>query len=247
MRFGPIPPVVKNLLIINGLFFFATMFLNNQINLTEYLGLHYWKSDGFYPHQLITYMFMHSRVDFTHILFNMFAVWMFGRVLEQVWGSKRFLIYYVVTGLGAGIIQLIVTHFRVGSLLDALSPEAVDFLVANGYDLLHGGKGPVEFVNNPIFVDAVILMNNTTVGASGAVFGILLAFGMLFPNTELMLLFPPIPIKAKWFVMGYGALELYMGFANNPGDNVAHFAHLGGMLFGFIMIRMWKKDRSNFY
>lgn len=247
MNFRNIPPVVKNLLIINGLFFLATILLKDQINLTEYLGLHYWKSEGFYPHQLVTYMFMHSSFDFTHILFNMFAVWMFGRVLEQVWGSKRFLIYYIVTGLGAGIIQLLVAHFRLMSISDLLPPEALDYAIQHGYDLMHGGKAPVEFVNNPIFVNAVVLMNSTTVGASGAVFGILLAFGMLFPNTELMLLFPPIPIKAKWFVIGYGALELYMGFANNPNDNVAHFAHLGGMLFGFIMIQLWKKDRTKFY
>lgn len=248
INFRNIPPVVKNLLIINGLFFLATLVLGNQgLNLTEYLGLHYWKSDGFYPHQLITYMFMHSSVDFTHVLFNMFAVWMFGRVLEQVWGSKRFLIYYMITGLGAGIIQLLVAHFRLMSLYEVLSPEAMDYAIQHGYDLMHGGKGLSVYVENPDFVQAVILMNSTTVGASGAVFGILLAFGMLFPNTELMLLFPPIPIKAKWFVMGYGALELYMGFANNPNDNVAHFAHLGGMLFGFILIKIWKKDRNNFY
>lgn len=248
INFRNIPPVVKNLLIINGLFFLATLILGNQgLNLTEYLGLHYWKSDGFYPHQLITYMFMHSSFDFTHILFNMFAVWMFGRVLEQVWGSKRFLIYYIVTGIGAGIIQLLVAHFRLMALYEILTPEAIDYAIQNGYDLMQGGKGLSVYVENPDFVQAVILINSTTVGASGAVFGILLAFGMLFPNTELMLLFPPIPIKAKWFVMGYGALELYMGFANNPNDNVAHFAHLGGMLFGFILIKIWKKDRSQFY
>jgi membrane associated rhomboid family serine protease len=248
MNFRNIPPVVKNLLIINGLFFLATLLLKNQgIDLTEYLGLHYWQSDGFYPHQLVTYMFMHSSVDFTHILFNMFAVWMFGRVLEQVWGAKRFLIYYIVTGVGAAVIQLLVAHFRLMSIEQLLTPEAMEFAINNGYDLMQGGKGPAAFVNDPNFVDAILLINSTTVGASGAVFGILLAFGMLFPNTELMLLFPPIPIKAKWFVIGYGAIELFAGFANNPHDNVAHFAHLGGMLFGFILIKMWKKDRNNFY
>lgn len=244
INFRNIPPVVKNLLIINGLFFLATLILGNQgLNLTEYLGLHYWKSDGFYPHQLITYMFMHSSFDFTHILFNMFAVWMFGRVLEQVWGSKRFLIYYIVTGIGAGIIQLLVAHIRLMPILAELPPEAIDMLLGEGYNAILEGKNFVD----PLMANANILINTTTVGASGAVFGILLAFGMLFPNTELMLLFPPIPIKAKWFVMGYGALELYMGFANNPNDNVAHFAHLGGMLFGFILIKIWKKDRSQFY
>jgi len=241
-----IPPVVKNLLIVNGLFYLATTLLAGQgIDLSDYFGLHYWKSEGFRPHQLITYMFMHG--GFTHILFNMFAVWMFGKILEGVWGQKRFLIFYMVTGIGAGLIQLLVAHLRLMPLYDVLTPEAIEFAISNGYDLMRGGQGPADMVTNPNFVDALLLINTPTVGASGAVFGILLAFGMLFPNTELMLLFPPIPIKAKWFVLGYGAIELYSGFANNPNDNVAHFAHLGGMLFGFILIKMWQKDRGTFY
>jgi membrane associated rhomboid family serine protease len=243
MNFRNIPPVVKNLLIINGLFFLATILLKNQgIDLAEYLGLHYWKSDGFYPHQLVTYMFMHSSTDFTHVLFNMFAVWMFGKVLEGVWGSKRFLIFYMVTGVGAGLIQLLVAHLRLMPLIAELSPEDMNMVLTEGYDLIQSGR-------NWVGVGGTIngLINGVTVGASGAVFGILLAFGMLFPNTELMLLFPPIPIKAKWFVLGYGALELYSGFANNPNDNVAHFAHLGGMLFAFVLIQYWKKDRGTFY
>ena len=243
MNFRNIPPVVKNLLIINGLLYLATILLQSQgIDLTELLGLHYWKSAGFYPHQLVTYMFMHSSSDFTHVLFNMFAVWMFGRVLEGVWGSKRFLIFYMVTGVGAGVIQLIVAHLRLMPLISQLPPEDMNMILNEGYDLIQSGK-------NWIGVGGTIngLINGVTVGASGAVFGILLAFGMLFPNTELMLLFPPIPIKAKWFVLGYGVLELYSGFANNPTDNVAHFAHLGGMLFGFFLIQYWKKDRGSFY
>lgn len=243
MNFRNIPPVVKNLLIINGLFFLATILLRGQgIDLANYLGLHYWASEGFYPHQLITYMFMHSSSDFTHVLFNMFAVWMFGRVLEGVWGSKRFLIYYMVTGVGAGLIQMLVAYIRLMPLLADLPQQDINLIMTEGYDLIQSGK-------NWVGVGGTIngLINSVTVGASGAVFGILLAFGMLFPNTELMLLFPPIPIKAKWFVLGYGVLELYSGFANNPTDNVAHFAHLGGMLFGFILIQMWKKDRGAFY
>jgi len=243
MNFRNIPPVVKNLLIINGLFYLATILLQNQgLDLAEYLGLHYWESEGFRPHQIVTYMFMHSSRDFTHVLFNMFAVWMFGRVLEGVWGSKRFLIFYMVTGVGAGLIQMLVAYIRLMPLLAELPQEDINLIMTEGYDLIQSGK-------NWVGVGGTIngLINGVTVGASGAVFGILLAFGMLFPNTELMLLFPPIPIKAKWFVIGYGALELYSGFANNPTDNVAHFAHLGGMLFGFILIKMWKKDRGTFY
>ncbi|MGB0886543.1 MAG: rhomboid family intramembrane serine protease [Vicingaceae bacterium] len=239
-----IPPVVKNLLIINGLFYLATIMLKGQgIDLADYLGLHYWKSEGFKPHQLVTYIFMHSSRDFTHVLFNMFAVYMFGRVLEGVWGSKRFLIYYMVTGIGAGLIQMLVAYFRLMPIMSEIPQEGIDLIMTEGYGALLEGKNFVD----PVMANANALINSVTVGASGAVFGILLAFGMLFPNTELMLLFPPIPIKAKWFVLGYGAIELYSGFANNPNDNVAHFAHLGGMLFGFILIQMWKKDRGTFY
>lgn len=203
-----ITPVVKNLLIINALMLILTWVLASPqfgIDLTLYLGLHFWKSPYFYPHQLITYMFMHG--GFTHILFNMFAVYMFGRVLENVWGSKRFLFYYMITGIGAGVVQLIVNWWQFQST----------------------GQLPI------------------TVGASGAVFGILLAFGMLFPNTELMLLFPPIPIKAKYFVIGYAVIELYLGVQNFSFDNIAHFAHLGGMLFGFILLKIWQKNSNFFY
>lgn len=241
--FKNIPPVVKNLLIINGLMYIAMIALNSQgFDLSSYFGLHYWSSKGFYPHQLVTYMFMHS-FQFTHLLFNMFAVWMFGRVLEGVWGSKRFLIYYMITGVGAGLIQLLVIHLRLMPLYDALNPEDLSFILEKGYDIIQSGQN----FTDPIAGNFNALMNVTTVGASGSVFGILLAFGMLFPNTELMLLFPPIPIKAKWFVIIYGAIELYSGMANNAGDNVAHFAHLGGMLFGFVLIKYWQKNSNHFY
>lgn len=241
--FRDTPPVVKNLLIINVLVYVAMIMLRSQdLDLTEYFGLHYWKSEAFYPHQLVTYMFMHS-FTITHLLFNMFAVWMFGKVLESVWGSKRFLIYYMVTGVGAGLIQLLVIYLRLMPLYSQLSLEDLSYITENGYQLLQEGKN----FTDPIAGKINLLLNVTTVGASGAVFGILLAFGMLFPNTELMLLFPPIPIKAKWFVIGYGAIELYSGMANNAGDNVAHFAHLGGMLFGFFMIKYWQKNSNRFY
>lgn len=240
--FRNIPPVVKNILIINLLVFLGTEFLAGQgINVTQYLALHYFTSDNFYPHQLVTYMFMHGGIS--HIFFNMFAVWMFGKVLEQVWGPKRFLIYYMATGIGAGLIQLLVAYIRIIPLNELVTPEQMDYIVTNGYELLQTNRN----YSDPISGQLNILINVSTVGASGAVFGILLAFGMLFPNTELMLLFPPIPIKAKWFVIMYGVFELYSGFANNPNDNVAHFAHLGGMLFGFILIKYWKADRNKFY
>jgi membrane associated rhomboid family serine protease len=242
--FRNIPPVTKNLLIINFLFYLATMALRTKgIDLTEFLGLHYFLSDGFYPHQIVTYMFMHSTNDFTHILFNMFAVVMFGRTLEQFWGSKRFLIYYMVTGIGAGIVQILVAQVRIIPFYDLFSPAEFESIVTEGYAVLQQGQNYID----PDAGLLNVLYNSVTVGASGAVFGILLAFGWLFPNTELMLLFPPIPLKAKWFVMIYGALELYLGFANNANDNVAHFAHLGGMVFGFVLLMIWQRDKTKFY
>lgn len=228
---------------INGLVYLAMVVLQQQgIDVTQHFGLHYFKSEAFRPYQMVTYMFLHS-FSITHLLFNMFAVWMFGRVLESVWGSKRFLIYYLVTGIGAGLVQLLVAHLRLQPLYGMVDAEQLAYIWSNGYDILMSGQN----FTDPISAKINLLTNVTTVGASGAVFGVLLAFGMLFPNTELMLLFPPIPIKAKWFVLFYGLFELYSGLANNPSDNVAHFAHLGGMLFGFILIKYWKKTSNTFY
>jgi membrane associated rhomboid family serine protease len=242
--FRNIPLVTKNLLIINVLFYLATMVLKSQgISLTELLGLHYFMSDGFYPHQIVTYMFMHSTFDFTHLLFNMFALFMFGRNLEAVWGPKRFLTFYVVCGIGSGLVQMTVAYFRLMPFYEMFTPDQFQMTVTEGYNAIAQGKNWID----PNMAQLNAIYNGVTVGASGAVFGILLAFGMLFPNTELMLLFPPIPIKAKWFVMIYGGLELYLGFANNPMDNVAHFAHLGGMLFGFVLIKYWQRDKTSFY
>ena len=247
MDFRSIPPVVKNLLIINVIFYLATSMLEGQgLDLTKCLGLQYWGSDEFMPHQLITYMFMHG--GFTHLLFNMFAVWMFGKVLEQVWGQKKFLIFYTITGIGAGVLHMLVAHFRLMPLTNLITPELMDFAVTNGYDLLYaGGKGPSEWISNQNFVDALLLINIPAVGASGSVYGILVAFGMLFPNTELMLLFPPIPIRAKYLVAILIVMSVLLGFGNFAGDNVAHFAHLGGALAGFILIKIWKEDRNHFY
>ncbi len=184
------PPTVLNLLIINCLGLMASTLFPM---LNYWLGLHPVQSHGFMPYQVITYMFLHG--DLSHLFFNMFALWMFGRTLEYELGSKRFLIYYMVCGVGAGLLQL---------AIGLLYPYSL------------------------------------TVGASGAVFGLLLAFGVMHPNSVIMLLIPPIPIKAKWFVVLYGALELYLGWRNSPGDNVAHFAHLGGMLWGFMLLSYWK-------
>lgn len=235
------PPVVKNLILANVVFLIAT-FVLEQMNIDLYtiLGLHFPLSEKFRLHQIFTHMFMHGGL--THIFFNMFALYMFGRVLENVWGPKRFLIYYLVTGLGAAALHSFVNFLEYESVVSKLSPEQVAYVKEVGYQIYSEGKN----FSDPLLSKMNLILNTPTVGASGAVFGVLLAFGMLFPNTELMLLFPPIPIKAKYFVMGYGALELYLGLAQ-PGSNVAHFAHLGGMLFGFFMIRYWNKNSKRFY
>lgn len=236
-----VPPVVKNLIIINVIMLFATYVLNMRgINLTKILGLHYFESPDFRPYQLVTHMFMHG--GFTHLLFNMFALWMFGRVLESVWGPKRFFIYYFVTGLGAAALHTFVNFIEFQHLAGKMLPEAVQMVMTQGPEIFSQGKN----FSDPDAGKLNLLLNIPTVGASGAVFGILLGFGMLFPNTQLMLLFPPIPIKAKYFVMGYGAIELYLGLTQS-GSNIAHFAHLGGMLFGFFMIKYWNKHTNHFY
>ena len=239
--FSQLPEVVKNLLIINGLLFLGTISLENYgINLTQILALHQLQSTDFMPHQLITHFFMHA--NFTHLFFNMFALWMFGKILENVWGGKRFLIYYMFTGLGAAALHLGVSQYEILSLQSQLNPSDVNILLENGKNVLEGNQN----YSNQMMGKLNLLINTPTVGASGAVFGILLAFGMLFPNTLLYIYFA-IPVKAKYFVMVYGALELYLGLSNNPADNVAHFAHLGGMLFGFLLLKYWQKERNTFY
>jgi membrane associated rhomboid family serine protease len=241
--FQNMPPVVKNLLLLNiAIFVIATLLqITIGTDLNSILGLYYIKSDAFRPFQLITHMFMHG--GFMHILFNMYALWMFGQILERVWGPKRFFIFYMFTGLGAAVLHSAVIYYQVYDVSKTMSPEAINTVFEKGLTAIQQGKN---------FVDASMaqlnyLIHIPTVGASGAVFGLLLGFGMLFPNTELYLMFIPIPIKAKYFVMGYGAIELFGGIANRPDDNIAHFAHLGGMLFGFIMIKIWNKDKKNFF
>lgn len=238
--FSTVPPVVKNLIIINALMLFITYIMSLRgIDLANILGLHYVQSPNFKPYQLVTHMFMHGGL--MHLVFNMFALWMFGRVLESVWGPKRFFIFYFVTGIGAAVFYSFVNFIEFQYTASKLSPETVQMVMNNGAELLSQGQNYVDSAGR-----LNLLLNVPTVGASGAVFGILLGFGMLFPNTQLMLLFPPIPIKAKYFVIGYGAIELFSGITN-VGGNVAHFAHLGGMLFGFILIKYWNKSTRNFY
>jgi membrane associated rhomboid family serine protease len=238
---GLIPPVVKNLLIINGLFFLATMAMSSSlgINLVNYLGLHVPQSVLFKPHQLVSYIFMHGGMS--HILFNMFALWMFGSNIEKYWGGKRFLIYYLITGLGAGFIHLGIIEAQLLSLTQDLTFEEIELVKNEGLAILQSGRNYSDAALGKLN----LLINTPTVGASGAVFGLLLAFGMMFPNAQIYLYFL-FPIKAKYFVIAYGAFELWSGIQNNPGDNVAHFAHLGGMLFGYILIKYWQNHPTRF-
>ena len=239
--FSQLPEIVKNLLIINGLFFLATISLESYgIDFTKWFALHQFQSQEFMPHQLITHLFMHG--NFTHLLFNMFALWMFGKILENLWGGKRFLTYYMITGIGAAFVHLGISQYEILSLQSQISQNELSNLLENGGGLLANFQN----YSYPIMGKLNLLINTPTVGASGAVFGILLAFGMLFPNTLLYIYFA-IPVKAKYFVIIYGIMELYAGISNNPADNVAHFAHLGGMLFGFILLKYWQKNNTQFY
>ena len=271
-KFQVLPPVVKNLLIINGLFFLATLAVGNSFNidLAKILGLHYVAASDFKPYQFVTYMFMHG--GFTHILFNMFALWMFGNQIENVWGGKRFLIYYMVTGIGAGIVYNIWIYFQMQPDLAGINAfhnthdmAALGQFTGNHTFQVNQSSGQIwldfqEFQNsirvlsmnasNAEAMQNVVAfmesykehyMNQSlVVGASGAVFGILLAFGMMFPNAIIYIYFA-FPLKAKYFVIIYGVFELIEGVWNRPGNNIAHFAHLGGMLFGYFLILFWRK------
>ncbi|MFM7015990.1 MAG: rhomboid family intramembrane serine protease [Bacteroidota bacterium] len=278
--FQVLPPVVKNLLILNVLIFLLTYVLDLKLgfDLNEYLGLHYVTSQAFLPVQFLSYMFLHGSI--THILFNMFALWTFGTVLENTWGAKRFIIFYAVCGIGAAVTQTAVVGWDINNAQKAANKyyseqtpdaflvfvkdrdligeqgggvvtrfwhyltdyhprqELVDFV-----DAWNGNKQDLGYQNEAKgFVDSYMKakVNGVTVGASGAIYGLLLAFGMLFPNALLYLYFA-IPIRAKYAVALFGLLELYAGAQNSGSDNVAHFAHLGGMIFGYFLIVSWKK------
>lgn len=214
-----IPAMTKNLLVINVLAYLATwVFGRSGIDLTSLLGLHFFLASDFRVYQFLTYMFLHG--GFTHILFNMFALWMFGSVIERVWGPRKFIFYYIVCGVGAGLTQELVQYIEYG----------VQGLAAYQY---------VDAGGVRMSMDAYLNLR-TTIGASGAVYGILMAFGMIFPNERLFIIPFPFPIKAKWLIIGYFAIEL-LSALSSPGDGVAHMAHLGGMIFGFFLIRYWQK------
>ena len=225
--FQILPAVIKNLLILNGLFFLAQNTVGRElINMEDLFALHTWQSPFFRPWQFITHMFMHGNLG--HIFGNMFALWMFGSILENLWGPKRFLTFYLVCGLGAALCHMIVLYFENEHIISAFnSLDAIS--QAENRELVYAK------------------LNEATLGASGAVFGCLVAFGYLFPNTKIYIYFF-IPLKAKWFVLLYAGFELSMAISNSAGDNVAHVAHLGGALVGFLLVYFWnRKNRKTFY
>ena len=258
-------PAAKNILIINGIIFILSDFIGLRTYIIESFGMRYFHSENFQPYQILTYMWVHA--GFGHLFGNMFSVLVFAPILERVWGSKKFLIFYLVTGIGAGILYSGINYYenysfevKVKSYEQNPSPESFRKLVINNsseyynqlYDFIDSyEQNPsnsndnlsIAYANDLLKVKSDVPM----VGASGAVFGILLAFAMLFPNMELMLLFPPIPVKAKYLVLVYGIYELWSEINRMPGDNVAHFAHLGGMLIGYLILKYWKRKYGTFY
>ncbi len=273
--FNLMPEVTKNLLIINFLFFVGTLVLQSSfgIDLNNMLGLHYWSSSAFRPYQFITYMFLHGSLQ--HILFNMLALWMFGSAIENYWGPRRFLTYYLICGIGAAIAHYGVFYFQaaeLNSIFDSFYAAPSEIKLQNLVNVaMTSGLDESQSIRLESFINAynsttaidvraginmakgflpeikdMILSKQLVVGASGGVFGLLLAFGMLFPNQYVYVYFA-LPIKAKYFVIIYGLIELFSGIANQSGDNVAHFAHLGGMLAGIILILIWRRRPSRFF
>ena len=215
--FNFIPPVIKNLLIINLLVFIAQITFQHDATVDNLFALHDIRSVYFKPYQLVTYMFMHG--SWGHIFFNMLALWIFGASLENYWGSKRFLIFYMITGIGAGILQMATLYIELTPIIE----EVKNLNILEQQEYIHSPASP---------------LNGATVGASGAIFGCLAAFAYLFPN-RLIYIYGLFPIKAKWLALIYGGIELFSGIANSSGDTVAHWAHIGGAIVGIIVVMMW--------
>lgn len=255
-----ITPMVRNLLIINVVAFLAF----NYFGSAAPFALYDFRSELFRPYQFITYMFMHG--GFGHLFSNMLSLFIFGPMLEYRWGAQRFLIFYLVCGVGAGILYSGIRTYEFNQVQQHMqefvlnpSPERLSTFLEEHYEGRYNKQAVIEYKRNPDNPTIIAaskqgvkniyesIINIPMVGASGAVFGLLMAFGMLFPNTELFLIFFPFPIKAKYFVLLYGVYELYAGVQRMPGDNVAHYAHLGGMLFAFILLKVWERNRSDLF
>ena len=229
--FANLTPVVKNLLIINIIFYLATWVLGRaHVDLVALFSAFYFDSHFFKPWQIITYLFMHDPSSLWHILFNMFALYVFGPTLENTMGSKRFFNFYFIAGIGALLTNMVVQAIQIHSMIGTFT--------VTDWNSIAGS--PISEKLQEIYLTPIL-------GASGAIFGLLVAFGMLFPDVELYIMFIPIPVKAKYVVIGYVVIELFSGFGQFTGDSVAHFAHLGGALFGFIMIKIWGLSRRDNY
>jgi len=231
--FNNLPAVTKNILLINIILFLACEAIPL---LKEPLTGYYFERESFRIWQVITHMFMHGGVG--HLFMNMFGVYMFGALLESYWGPKKFLNYYLVCGLGAFGLHQFISYLEIHNLMSQMPSELVNEVLSNGRQALMESKNFVD--HNAAKLN--IAMNVGLVGASGCLFGLLIAYGMLFPNSELMLLFLPFPIKARYFVIGYGVIELLLALADRQGDNVAHYAHIGGMLIGYVILKYWQKQ-----
>lgn len=233
--FQTIPPVVKNLLIINVLvWLLMAMLPAADAFFDRNLALYYFSSPAFRPYQLFTYMFLHG--NFMHLFFNMFALVMFGRTIEMTMGSARFLFYYITCGICAALVQMGVFALYINNLESLLPPDVVTRAIHEGFDVIQRGYN----FSDPDLAQLNAFVNTPMVGASGAIYGVLLAFGFLFPNLPVYIFFIPVPVKAKWLIIGYFVLELVSGISSSA-DGVAHFAHLGGMIFGFLLLLYWKK------
>ncbi|PHR49163.1 MAG: rhomboid family intramembrane serine protease [Fluviicola sp.] len=245
---GNMPPVVKNLLILNVIMFVVTYLGEMQgIPMTTLLGGYVFSSPLFEPYQMVSHFFMHGGLF--HIFFNMFALVIFGSALEQVWGPKRFFIFYVATALGAFVLHQLVGYIELVSIKNELTELGYNINQINNEITDFVSKNPKYKVpmSNALLQSYADGVTAPVVGASGAVYGVLVGFGYLFPNTQLMLLFPPIPIKAKWLVIILVGAAFLFSIQRNPGDNIAHLAHLGGALVGFIIVYFWQKNKRKFY
>lgn len=241
------PPIVKNLIIINVLVWIASITLPRiGIDLVELLGMHYWESEQFNPVQLITYQFLHDTSSISHLFFNMFGVWMFGKNIEMLWGPKKFLIFYMVSGIGAGLIQQLAWMYSLSPAIEAFNQYANTRDIHLLMPYLNNLTEYTQIPMSQLWALKEQLLNApVTVGASGALFGILLGFAVLFPQARMVLLFFPVPIRAPYFVGLYAIAEFFMG-VSSTGDGIAHFAHLGGMIFAAILLFFWKK-KGNLY
>lgn len=230
------PPVTKNLIIVNVIIWLAMAVFPQEIGvmMDRHCGLHYYLSHEFIFTQFVSYQFIHA--SFQHLFFNMFALFMFGMAIESVLGPKRFISYYLLCGIGAGLIHMGVNALSFHHYASMLPNEAVQTVINEGASVLSRGMN----YSNEALGSINLIINTPTVGASGAIYGILLAFGMFFPNRPIYIMFIPYPIKAKWLIIGYAVLELSLG-VGNTSDGIAHFAHLGGMIFGFLLILYWRK------